>query len=141
MTEPDNDPDGFSVHKTLHDVIYKITPEEASKSARMGARQVYEELLRMDPAAAAAERKRKRELKAWRRERKRQCAEIGRLQIPFVLVGLNVDGGEDEAKAEAAGLILRVSDRLFADEAPQELICDLLKVAARWLAPPEAPHG
>lgn len=137
MSEPDNDPDGFSVHETLHDVIYKITPEEASGVARIGARQVYEEWLRSNPEAAAAERKRKRELQAWRRERKRQCAEIGRLQIPFVLVGFNLNGGEDEAKAEAAMLMLRVSDRLFADEAPQELICDLLKVAARWLA----PHG
>ena len=136
-----SEPDGFSVHETLHDVIYKITPEGASKTARIGARQVYEEWLRSNPEAAAAERKRKRELQAWKRQRQRQCAEIGRLQIPFVIAGLNVNGAEDEVVAELARVMLQVSDRLFADEAPQELICDLLKVAARWLAPPEAPHG
>ena len=37
MTESDNDPDRFSVHETLHDVIYKITPEEASGVAWIGA--------------------------------------------------------------------------------------------------------
>ena len=135
MTEPD----GFSVRETLHDVIYKITPEEASKTARIGARQVYEEWLRSNPEAAAAERKHKRELQAWKRQRQRQCAEIGRLQIPFVIAGLNVNGAEDETVAEMARVMLQVSDRLFADEAPQELICALLKVAARWL--PQPDHG
>lgn len=128
--------DGFSVHETLHDVIYKITPEEASKAARITSRQVYEEWLRSDPKAAAAERKRKRELKVWQRERKRQCAEIGRLQIPFVVASL----GEDEEAREAAGVMLRISDRLFADEAPHEWICALLKLAAdRWLS--QRAHG
>lgn len=134
-----SEPDGFSVHETLHDVIYKITPEEASKAARIGARQIHEEWLRSDPEAAAAERKRKRELQAWKRQRQRQCAEIGRLQIPFVIAGLNVSGAGDEAVAEVARVVLQVSDRLFADEAPQDLICALLKVAARWL--PQPDHG
>jgi hypothetical protein len=125
-------PDGFSVRQELHDLIYRIDPNEArlvAGSARIGAKQVLDELARDDPVFAAERRESRRKLKAWQRERRRLASEVGHLQIPFVVAAVN--GSEPER--EAPVVVLQISNYLFENDAPAELIRDLLRVAKQWL--------
>lgn len=130
----DEVPAGFSVdvRQELRDVIYRIEPGEVplvAASARLGARQVMDEYARGDPRFAAELRKHRREMKARQRERDQLADEMNHKQIPFFVATLNPPG----SVADAAWVVLKVSDFLFDNDAPAGLIRDLLRVARQWL--------
>ena len=130
------EPDGFRIREDLKGVIYSIDPEatpaEMTRLAEMNAERVLNEWAASDPRIAAEQRKRKKELAAWKRERNKWADEVGLLQAPFLAAALS--GPNDDFDRLCA--VLRISDWLFSEDAPKELTHDLFSIA-RALLPNE----
>jgi hypothetical protein len=133
MMPPEDDlPRGYDVRRQLKDIIYQLDPDEAplaEAAMRLRAKQILDELVRADPRWAAERRKRRRELKAWKREQDRLAREVGQLQIPFIVAAVNAP----DAVRDVANIVLNVSKYLFESQAPADLIRDLLTTTQQWL--------